>query len=125
MKSIRTIIALTLLFSLLVFSQDKRAEIVGGMDSIYTLIDLSESCCKKVENQIDLLVFLDNRGEIDSVVVVKSSYQKCNDFFIGIIKNTKFIPAYNYNIKKNISSVLGIPIRLPRENKLNNSKLLH
>ncbi|MBK7629835.1 MAG: hypothetical protein IPJ23_03865 [Ignavibacteriales bacterium] len=109
---------LLLVITNLNFSQDKHVEIVGGLDSIYTLINLSESCCKNVECQIDLLVFLDNHGEIDSVIVAKSSLQGCNDFFIGIIKNVKFIPAYNYKIKQNISSVLGIPIRLPSEMNL-------
>ncbi len=112
MKNIIVLITLCLSLSNL-YSQDKLPELVGGLDSLQKLIVNPDD--NKVQGKVELLIFLNEKGIIDSIRVMKTIGNEFEEEAIDKIRTMKFIPAFNYAINESIKSQMLIPVIFPPE----------
>ena len=92
---------------------DEMPEPVGGLPSIYKLIEYPELAKNaKVEGKVYVLAFINESGGVDDVKVVKGIGAGCDEATIEAIKQTKFIPGKSAGKAAKIKMSLQIQFKL-------------
>ena len=100
------------------YSQDRLPELVGGLDSLQKIIVNPTNT--DVEGKVELIVFLNEKGKIDSIRVTKTIGKEFEKESIEKIRTMKFIPAFNYTINKSIRSQMLVPVIFPPDKYFDN-----
>ena len=74
------------------FTAEKRPIPVGGNESMIKKIIYPESAMKtRTEGMVYLLVFINEKGNVDAVKIVKGIGAGCDEVAADAVKNTKFV----------------------------------
>ncbi len=88
-------------------------EPVGGMASIYKHIDYPEIARKAgIEGKVYVLVYINEKGGVDDVKVIKGIGAGCNEAAIDGIKSVKFSPGKNNGAAVKTKLSLSINFKL-------------
>ena len=89
---------------------EKPAAPVGGMESITKKISYpQEAELKKVTGKVYLLVYVNEKGEVDDVKVVKGIGSGCDEAAVSAIRKSKFTPAEDKGVA--VKAKLSMPIQ--------------
>lgn len=88
-------------------------EPVGGLGSIYKKI-VYPSIAKSagLEGKVYVLIFIDEKGDVDDVKVVKGIGGGCEEAAISAIKTVKFTPGKNGGVPVKVKLSLPISFKL-------------
>lgn len=88
-------------------------EPVGGLEALYKNAVYPEIAKKSgVEGKVYVQVFLDEKGNIDDVKVIKSLGAGCDEAAIDAVKKTKFTPGQNKGVAVKTKLALAINFKL-------------
>ncbi len=89
---------------------EKPAAPVGGMEAITKKIQYpQEAEIKKVTGKVYLLIYVNEKGEVDDVKVVKGIGSGCDEAAASAIRKTKFTPAEDKGVA--VKAKLSMPIQ--------------
>jgi periplasmic protein TonB len=89
---------------------EKPAAPVGGMESITKKISYpQEAELKKITGKVYLLVYVNEKGEVDDVKVVKGIGSGCDEAAVSAIRKCKFTPAEDKGVA--VKAKLSMPIQ--------------
>lgn len=73
---------------------DNMPEPVGGLEGIYKLIEYPQTAIEAgVQGKVYLLTFVNEKGDVDDVKIVKGLGAGCDEAAINAVKQTKFKPG--------------------------------
>lgn len=92
---------------------DQMPEPVGGLPSIYKLIEYPELAKNAgVEGKVYVLAFINESGGVDDVKVIKGIGAGCDEATIEAVKQTKFVPGQSAGKPAKIKMSLQIQFKL-------------
>ena len=88
-------------------------EPVGGLESIYKKITYPEMAKRAgVEGKVYLLIYINEKGGVDDVKVVKGIGAGCNEAAADGVKTIKFTPGKNNGIPVKVKLSLSVNFKL-------------
>jgi protein TonB len=97
------------------FTGEKRPLPIDGIAAFMKKITYPESAIKsKTEGMIYLLVFIDEKGEVDNVKVVKGIGSGCDEIAVDVIKKTRFAAGFEGGVAVKAKFPMVINFQIPK-----------
>jgi protein TonB len=84
-----------------------------GLQSIYSKITYPAEAQKAgIEGKVYLLIYINEKGEVDDVKVLKGLGAGCDEAAVGAVKGTKFTPGKDNGIAIKVKLSLPVSFKL-------------
>jgi len=97
---------------------EKMPEIIGGMQALASnVIYPGEAKEKGIEGKVFLRVKINEKGEVDSIAIIKGAHELLDQAAIEAVKKTKFTPGEQRGKKVKVEISVPIMFKLAKEKK--------
>ncbi len=92
---------------------EKMAAPIGGVEAILKKISFPEEAQKKrLTGKVYLMLYVNQEGEVDDVVIVKGIGCGCDEEVMKAVKKSKFSPGMDKGVAVKTKMSMAIPIKL-------------